>query len=197
LIQGQTLHSFAGFPISVDLLDKKGLARLVEYIKNCPWKKKAYTKTDVLVIDEASMLHPALFDTINAVMKQLRHPDFRHLPFGGLQIIISGDFYQLPPVVRRRTLENENMNNILYSSQNQADIPYLFDSASWKELLEYKMERIELVNVFRQSEPIFLSILDELRRGACSESTWKILEEYRNRNWPNDGILVITCSFEN
>lgn len=176
-------------------MDKRRLNDLIESIKNTPWKKKAYTKTDVLIIDEASMLHPDLFDILNMLMKDLRGPENRHLPFGGLQMIICGDFFQLPPVVSRldSTFDDGKSNSVLrqYISKEEGNEPYLFDSKAWKELVNADMKMIELSNVFRQRDPLFLKILDEMRRGVCSKGTWDILEECRGKKWPIDGILVI------
>jgi ATP-dependent DNA helicase PIF1 len=163
---------------------------LLENIKTTPWKRKAYTKTDVLVIDEASMLHPRLFDIFNALMKDLR--DKRHLPFGGLQIIICGDFFQLPPVVKKSTLQ---CNPYVYERGSDAvQEPYLFDSSAWKELVEGNMKMIELSNVYRQDDPTFLEILDEMRTGQCSKRTWEVLRKYRGKMWPEDGILPTQIS---
>lgn len=178
-------------------MDSKRLNDLMEDIKNTPWKKKAYTKTDVLIIDEASMLHPDLFDILNLLMKDLRGPENRHLPFGGLQMIICGDFFQLPPVVSRKdsTFDDVKSSRVLNQSKEEENEPYLFDSLAWKELVAADMEMIELSNVFRQRDPMFLRILDEMRNGICSKETWDILEEHRSKRWPLDGILVKISSF--
>jgi len=165
------------------------LNSLLENKNTTPWKKKAYVKTDVLIIDEASMLHPRLLDILNELMKDLRDQDKRHLPFGGLQIIICGDFFQLPPVVKKSALKRT------YQTGSDTDqVPYLFDSKVWRELLEGDMKMLELTNIYRQNDAKFLKILDEIRTGECSRETWRILEGCRARSWPDDGILPTQIS---
>lgn len=208
-IGGQTLHSFASFPISVESLDENGIKTLLDRIKGSSARKRAYTRTDVLVIDEASMIHPDVFDLLNRFMKELRDPEKRHLPFGGLQVIVCGDFFQLPPVVKQRRSEGDlkgfrqsesfRKRKGLYGSLSlphsqsydmSAETPYLFDSEAWADLKRGGMKNVELSNVFRQSDPEFLGILDELRQGHCQQSTWKFLNSHRHKSWPQDGILV-------
>jgi ATP-dependent DNA helicase PIF1 len=158
------------------------------------------------------MIHPDIFDCLNIMMKRLRRPEFQHLPFGGLQLIICGDFFQLPPVVKQRRVEEDYtvpqstgqltffnnrkgyygspMKGSLRKTTDQGEIPYLFDSDAWKELLENDMDTVRLSNVFRQKDPAFLEILDELRTGKCQRQTWDRLKEHRHKCWPKDGILV-------
>lgn len=89
-IHGQTVHSWTGIGIS-DKLDK-------DYIYTLSKKKiKNITTTNVLIIDEISMLHDYNLDMINDALKIVRQSEE---PFGGLQIILCGDFFQLPPVLR-------------------------------------------------------------------------------------------------
>ena len=193
------MHSFAGLPFSINNLTREGFNDLLEEIKHTPWKKRAYTNTDVLVIDEASMLHPSLLDILNLLMKELRDPQQRDLPFGGLQIIICGDFFQLPPVVSKKifdiqrcdlNISNDNWRSVQSYSQDPNEPPYLFDATAWMELINNGMQMVELQNIYRQTEPLFLRILEEIRSGSCSRNSWSILNEHRNKKWPSDGILV-------
>jgi ATP-dependent DNA helicase PIF1 len=178
-------------------LDDQKFKALMENIRRTPWKKKAYTKTDVLVIDEASMLHPLLFDMLNILMKELRGKETRHLPFGGLQVIISGDFFQLPPVVAKNSRNSYHSKDlgshtVVNSSifREEGNIPYLFDSRAWAELIHANMQTIELTNVFRQTDPVFLDILEQMRMGDCTAQTWEILKGCKLKQWPSDGIMV-------
>lgn len=89
-INGQTIHSWSGVGVSTALTQN-----LLKQIRSR--RKRKIEATDILVIDEVSMLHAWLFDMVDQVCRALRHsPE----PFGGLQIVLSGDFFQLPPVSR-------------------------------------------------------------------------------------------------
>ncbi len=91
-IGGSTIHSWSGLGI-LDSLSQYDLARL----SGKPNLVKRYNATDVLVIDEVSMLHGRRLDMINLVAKKLRQSE---QPFGGLQVVLVGDLFQLPPVTR-------------------------------------------------------------------------------------------------
>ena len=201
------MHSFASFPVG-DLLSKSRLDTFIENIKSTSWKRKAYTNTDILIIDEASMIQADLFDALNISMKKLRGPENEHLPFGGLQLILSGDFYQLPPI--SKTARNDDLlilqprkkkKNGAYSflgmtatlgqgSEKETEPKYIFETESWDELIEQGMITTELKTVYRQTDADFIDILDEMRQGTCSPSTWNFLNGFRNKTWPRDGIMV-------
>ena len=90
LIGGTTLHSYLGIGLgtsSIDILSKKIIKR--------PYLRNRWRDLQILFIDEVSMLSPELFDKINEIAKIVRRID---LPFGGVQIVLSGDFCQLPCV---------------------------------------------------------------------------------------------------
>ncbi|KFI56112.1 Helicase [Bifidobacterium callitrichos DSM 23973] len=87
-IDGQTIHSWSGIGLANVLT-----ASLLKTIRTR--RRRRIQAADILVIDEVSMLHAWLFDMVDQVCRQVRH-DPR--PFGGLQVVISGDFFQLPPV---------------------------------------------------------------------------------------------------
>src|SRR3989344_3923030 len=91
-ISGMTIHSWSGLGIK-DALSKS----LIKEIKDTPKYFDRLTKTKVLVIDEISMLHGYRLDMIDGLLKAIREND---QPFGGLQFIACGDFFQLPPVDR-------------------------------------------------------------------------------------------------
>lgn len=91
-INGQTIHSWSGMGIK-DVFTEKDFSKLM---KNSRYKKR-YNKTSVLIIDEVSMLHAYQLDIIDSIAKRFKEPFW---PFGGLQVILCGDFFQLPPVAR-------------------------------------------------------------------------------------------------
>ncbi|MBT1160282.1 PIF1 family ATP-dependent DNA helicase [Bifidobacterium sp. SO1] len=87
-INGQTIHSWSGVGVSTSLT-----ANLLKLIKTR--RRRKIESTDILVIDEVSMMHAWLFDMVDQVCRAIRR-DPR--PFGGIQVVLSGDFFQLPPV---------------------------------------------------------------------------------------------------
>jgi ATP-dependent DNA helicase PIF1 len=145
-IGGTTLHSFAGAglcegPINTLLpkirKNRKSLAR--------------WMRTKVLIIDEVSMISPDLLDKLEEIARLLRRSP---KPFGGIQVVMTGDFFQLPPVER-----------------NTTETRYAFDAQCWDRIAEVK---INLTQVFRQKDPVFVNMLNELRFGRPSPSTIKM-----------------------
>ena len=90
LINGITLHSWAGVELGDKLVDY-----YYEKIKNDKYKLPNWLNTKILIIDEVSMLNPELFQRLDILGRRLRQCD---KPFGGIQLIVSGDFCQLPTV---------------------------------------------------------------------------------------------------
>ena len=105
-MNGMTIHSWSGIGIR-DFLDEKGLEQLEE--KKYLWKR--FEKARVLIIDEVSMLHASQLDMIEKVCRRFKRND---KPFGGLQVILSGDFFQLPPINKSG---NENESGMIYNSK--------------------------------------------------------------------------------
>ena len=108
-----------------------------------------YIETDILVIDEISMLNQHLFEVIDFLCKKIRKSE---LPFGGIQIVASGDFFQLPPVC----LDNTNIS--------QAN--FCFQSILWEKTFEKQFSFD--VNFRQTNDPHFFEILQEIRVGAPS-----------------------------
>ncbi len=128
-----------------------------------PKTKQRYFNTKVLIIDEISMMSPDLFDKIDLIFRKIRRVD---KPFGGVQIIVSGDLLQLPPV--------------------KAD-GFVFDAFNWEECIE---EVIYLNEVMRQSEDVFVNVLNKIRVGNVDEEVQHVLEERKNTEISNDfGLL--------
>lgn len=97
-IGGNTIHSWACIGIKTEM-DDKAIVELIRYRKK---QIEIIQEAKVLLIDEISMLHRKQLDLVNKVMQFARNST---APFGGVQIIVTGDFYQLPPVVKKSTLE--------------------------------------------------------------------------------------------
>lgn len=154
-IGGMTIHSWSGLGIR-DTLSAYDLEMLTqkEYVA------KRIQKTNVLIIDEISMLSDTMLSTINLVCKAVRGKDE---PFGGLQAVFVGDFFQLPPVQRRAPIHQNDM----FGSDDPMDpseLPthFAFQSTAWSDaapIICYLSEQ------HRQSDDDLLQILSTLRNG--------------------------------
>ena len=148
-IGGLTIHSWSGVGIASETVD----ILLSKLARNQPAKLR-WKRTEILVIDEVSMITSGLMDKLSEIGKRMRN-DPR--PFGGLQLVLCGDFYQLPPIGLGNT-----------------GIGFAFESMSWQQLFGSNNtasgRMIVLDKVFRQAtDDQFLSILNEIRIGHVSD----------------------------
>jgi hypothetical protein len=135
---------------------------------------------DVLIIDEISMVRCDLLDAVDVVLKKYRN---NQLPFGGVQLLMIGDLYQLPPVIK------EDENTILkqfYSSY------YFFESIALKKAGYIP---VELTHVYRQNDEKFLELLNDLRFGELKNESRDILKsrfvpEFNPKD--SDGFITLT-----
>ena len=125
-IGGMTLHSFSGIG-----LGKDDVQTLVKKIRRNPKAKGRWSKTKTLVIDEISMVDGELFDKLSQIGKLIRN---NGRPWGGIQLVITGDFFQLPPVP---------------DGGKQKDSKFAFDAATWNTSID---RTIGLTEVFRQRD---------------------------------------------
>jgi ATP-dependent DNA helicase PIF1 len=116
---------------------------------------KAWKKVDILIVDEVSMMSLKYFETLDKIGRRIRNVD---TPFGGIQLIFSGDFYQLPPV---------GDNSDITTSQ------FCFESPLWKSTFEHV---VILKQNFRQCDPVFMKILKQIRKGGISRESHDILK---------------------
>jgi len=149
--KAKTVHSWAGIGLGNGSIEDN-----VKKVIDNKYKCKNWVKTDILVIDEVSMMSMKLFEMLDLIGKGVRQND---KPFGGIQIIFSGDFYQLPPV---------------------GDEKFCFESPIWNETFP---NHIQLTKIFRQRDPIFTSILNEIREGKLSKDNRNILKEQVNKTY--------------
>ena len=156
----KTLHSWAGIG-----LGRTPVEAVVTYIKSDNRKKKRWMSTGCLVIDEVSMLTPALLEYLDEVGRRVRNSP---RPFGGIQLVFVGDFYQLPPVAR--------------DSQKAA---FAFQSPLWDTVVE---ESILLKQIIRQKDPVFQAILNEARTGTLSPESYAALEARKTNEWKRQEI---------
>jgi len=150
----KTLHSWAGIGLGNDTAQS-----LIIKVRKSKAKKN-WLGSDVLIIDEVSMMTPDLLDKLDLVGQGIKKSK---LPFGGLQVILVGDMYQLPPVNRL----NDGHH-------------FVFEALIWKQCIK---DSVVLRTIHRQSDPVFLKILDEARAGRLSQESIEILETRRNNSW--------------
>lgn len=153
-IGGITVHSFAGIG-----LGKGELNDLLKVVRRNRKAVNRWNSTSVLIIDEISMVEGSLFDKLDWIARKVRKRTDK--PFGGIQIIICGDFYQLPPV-----------SKVTYNvdgTERKDDTLFAFESDTWNTALHSK---IILKEVFRQKgDQMFINMLNEMRGGFVSDET--------------------------
>jgi len=148
-VKGQTIHNFFNF--YVDVTPEK-----IRRKKNKPRNAKLYQKLRCLVIDEISMVRADLMDCIDAFLRRYGPDPARE--FGGVQMILIGDLYQLPPVVTSAERE-------LFSSHY--DSPYFFSAHALKN---HALAQIELEKIYRQKDREFVALLNKIRNNSADEN---------------------------
>jgi ATP-dependent DNA helicase PIF1 len=178
-VQGQTIHSFFGFP---------GKFFGQEDIKKRK-DRRLYIKMEVLIIDEISMVRAEMIDHIDLFLRINRE---NPAPFGGVQVVFFGDLFQLPPVVA--TPEEQHFFQTYYES------PYFFSAKVLKEhdimAGEFHLEMMELTKVYRQSARHFIRLLDAVRSGEVDYDDLDDLNERYVKDF-NDKNYFITLSPRN
>jgi ATP-dependent DNA helicase PIF1 len=169
--KAKTLHSWAGIG-----LGKGSFDQLVTKISKNRFLKSNWKSTDILVVDEVSMMSQKLFELLDAIGKAIRK-DSR--PFGGIQLIFSGDFYQLPPVGDKDELESTK---------------FCFESLLWSQTFS-KDNHIQLTKIFRQSDPIYQKILNQIREGRLKRSSNEMLLHSVGREIPDNLCIRPTKLF--
>ena len=160
---GVTIHSFFQLPFSPYVPGAKVESKF-DFSKE---KRKIIASSDLLIIDEISMVRADLLDAIDAVLRRFRE---HGQPFGGMQLLMIGDLAQLTPVV---TPEDERMLKPYY------DTPYFFGS---KALQQIEYVTIQLNHVYRQQDESFIALLNEIREGRPSaEALSKLNSRVTNR----------------
>ncbi len=171
--KAKTLHSWAGVG-----LGKGTVQELFIKIRRNQKAMKNWLCTDLLVIDEISMMTGELLDKLNQLGKRIR--PLKDKPFGGIQVLLVGDFFQLPPV-------NKNKDEPL---------KFTFESNAWAEMFDEGRDGkcIELKQIQRQKDATFQQILKEGRVGELSRESCAILRKYQGRKW-QDNLIRPTLLF--
>ncbi|XP_064540934.1 ATP-dependent DNA helicase PIF1 [Drosophila montana] len=170
LIGGTTLHAFAGIG------GGDATAQRCLELASRPAAAQTWRKCKRLIIDEISMVDGQYFEKIEAVARHIRRNE---RPFGGIQLILCGDFLQLPPVVKGETALQR----------------FCFQSSAWEGCVQCVYE---LKQVHRQSDPEFVKILNHLRIGHVNETISARLVSTSKQKIEGNGILATQlCSHTN
>ncbi|GMM34618.1 DNA helicase [Saccharomycopsis crataegensis] len=169
-IGGTTLHSFSGIG-----LGEATAKQLIKKVKRSKKSCENWRRTKVLFIDEISMVDGRLLDKLSEIAKAVRKSQE---PFGGIQVIFCGDFYQLPPVSKR----TYNMKG----DTKEEDANFAFTSESWKESIKVM---VIMTKIFRQKGDLdFIDMLNEMRNGELSTKTIHNFLQLRRPLPTDDGI---------
>jgi ATP-dependent DNA helicase PIF1 len=163
--KARTIHSWSGIGLGNGTI---GLN--VKKVSVNKYKQQNWKKIDILIVDEVSMMSQKLFEILDAIGKSCRKCN---KPFGGIQLIFLGDFYQLPPVGNKDEIETTR---------------FCFESPLWNETFE-KNNVIQLKKIFRQSDEIYTKILNQIREGRLKKSSNDFLLTLVGKT-PDEGSLI-------
>lgn len=171
-VQGQTIHSFFGFPPQLITAD---------IVKRCR-RASLFRSIETIIIDEVSMVRADLMQGIDMALRMTRKQPAK--PFGGVQIVAMGDLHQLPPVVRDR-------ETMAHFHENYGGV-YFFNAPVFQDS---PLGLMELNTVFRQKDEAFVEALNGVREGEPSHDQLEILNDRvaAFRSLPNcDDYIVLT-----
>ncbi|MDD2851585.1 MAG: DEAD/DEAH box helicase [Desulfuromonadaceae bacterium] len=169
-VQGVTLHSYFQLPPRI-VYDSD-----IKRVKD----RRLYTCLDLLIVDEISMVRADMIDAMDAFLRL--NGRSRNLPFGGTQMLFVGDLFQLPPVVKKS--EEKILDERGYSS------PYFFSA---KSLAKCQAGAIELTEIFRQRDPEFASMLNDIRVAENLKEVIPRINESCSSEADNS-IITLTCT---
>lgn len=161
-MNGMTIHSWSGIGIHDEISDDH-----LERLREKSQLVKRFNDTKVLIIDEVSMLHGVRLDLVDIVCRAFKDPN---KPFGGLQVVLSGDLFQLPPVTR------------------EGEVDWVFRSNAWKQM---NLKVCYLDEQHRQEDSQLLDILNAVRDGEVEEYHQDLLQE-RLHAAPSEDDLPLT-----
>ena len=145
--KAKTIHSWAGIGLGNGTIEQT-----VQKVMKNKFSKTNWKGTNILIIDEVSMMSLKIFEMLDAIGKAARK---NQKPFGGIQLIFSGDFYQLPPVGNKDEVET---------------CQFCFESALWFQTFGLE-NHVSLSQIFRQNDPIYQRILNQIREGRLKRSS--------------------------
>lgn len=169
---GVTLHSFFKLPFRPMLPDDPDLSlshgRIFEFFKYPKEKRKIIAEVDLIIIDEISMVRADIIDCVDRILRV--YSGNMRLPFGGKQLLFVGDVFQLEPVVPS---DQKEILSLFYAS------PFFFSARVIKDI---NLVPIELQKVYRQTDPVFINVLDRIRNNAARKQE---LDTLNGRYFPS------------
>ncbi len=180
---GSTLHSFFKLPFYPLLPNdsRYSIRNIRNTLKYNSEKIKLIRELELIIIDEISMVRADIIDFIDKVLR-VYNRNMRE-PFGGKQLLLVGDIYQLEPVVRE---DDKQLLNPFYQSS------FFFDA---KIFQQFQLVSIELKKVYRQTDPVFINILDHIRTSQVSSGDLDLLNKRVGADLENqESKLAITLS---
>jgi energy-coupling factor transporter ATP-binding protein EcfA2 len=169
---GETIHSFFHFPLHAMDINENG--------KITTERKEIILDCDTIVIDEVSMVR---CDLIDAMDRMLRYCCKSHQPFGGKQIVFTGDMFQLEPI-----LSNDADKGLILQNY-RTDKPYFFKANVFDRL---KLISIEFRKIYRQSDRLFVDILERVRNNETTSGDLAILNSRVGKPRTDQRIITLT-----
>ena len=174
---GSTLHSFFKLPFHPLLPDDPNLSlqkgRIHEFFKYTKPHRKLLEELELVIIDEISMVRADIIDAVDRILRVYSH-NLRE-PFGGKQLLLVGDVFQLEPVVKA---DERDILNRFYPT------PYFFSARVFSQI---ELVSIELQKVYRQSDPKFIGVLDHIRNNTAGSADLQLLNtRYTTATEPAD-----------
>ena len=158
----KTIHSWSGIRLA-----KGSMENVVHSVIYNKRSVQCWKGIDILIIDEVSMMSKRIFDILNEIAKRVRR---NSKPFGGIQVIFCGDFYQLPPVCGAEELESDL---------------FCFESDEWYKTFPPD-NHIVLNTIFRQTDMKYKEILSGIRKGEIDKHGMKLLQSCVNRSFDKE-----------
>ena len=177
-VGGETMHSFFGFPLEV-----LGTHSKIEVSFE---KKILLENVDTIIIDEASMIRS---DMVDGMDRYLRAAFSTHMPFAGKQVVFVGDLYQLPPVVKKGSVDEEMLND-LYGT----GIPFFYKAHVLKRM---NLPKIEFRKIYRQNDADFVRVLNKIRIGETKKEDLDILNQRICKASETEEFSVTLTAFNN
>ncbi|NDW18022.1 helicase [Dysgonomonas sp. 216] len=182
---GSTLHSFFKLPFRPMMPDDPDLSlkdgRIFDFFKYKKEHRKIIQEVELIIIDEISMVRADTIDCIDRILRV--YSGNMRTPFGGKQLVFVGDIFQLEPVV---TNDSKDIINHFYPT------PFFFSANAFKEI---NLVPIEFTKIYRQSDKVFISILDKIRTGNVGATELQLLNKQQNSSFnPSSDEMYITLA---
>jgi ATP-dependent DNA helicase PIF1 len=155
--KSRTLHSWSGIKLA-----KGPIEQIIRQVVRSKKTVSSWKKVKVLIVDEVSMMSKKIFDLCEKISRHIRKNEN---PFGGIQVVFTGDFFQLPPVGDEKEEDTSRFS---------------FESEKWFQIFPLK-NNIQLMKIFRQKDEDYIKILLEIRKGELSNEGKELLQKHVKR----------------